>query len=63
MENINICKNLHPFLIHIFKKPKGRHDSLQALKQSAGIYQAHKRKASADMPSRNSKSYRVAKKP
>ena len=45
------------------KKAKGRHYSLQALKQSAGASQAHKRKANADMPSSKSKNYRPAKKP
>ena len=42
------------------KKAKGRHYSLQALKQST---QAHKRKPNADMPSSKSKSYRPAKTP
>ena len=45
------------------KKAKDRHYSLQALKQSAGVPQAHKRKANADMPSSKSKNYRPAKKP
>ena len=45
------------------KKAKGRYYSLQALKQSAGVSQAHKRKANADMPSNKSKNYRPAKKP
>ena len=45
------------------KKAKGRHYSLQALKQRAGVSQAHKRKANADMTSSKSKNYRPAKKP
>ena len=45
------------------KKAKGRHYILQALKQSAGVSQAYKRKANADMPSSKSKNYRPAKKP
>ena len=46
-----------------FKKAKGRHYSLQALKQSTWVFLAHERKANADMPSSKSKKYRLAKKP
>ena len=44
------------------KKAKGRHYSLQALKQSAGVSQPLKRKANTDMLSSKSKNYRSAKK-
>ena len=45
------------------KKAKDRLYSLQALKQSAGVSQVHRRKANADMPYSKSKNYRPAKKP
>ena len=45
------------------KKAKGRHYSLQTLKQGAGVSQSHERKANADIPSSKSKNYRPAKKP
>ena len=45
-----------------FKKAKGRHYSLQALKKTAGDSQVQKRKANDDMPSSKSKNHRPAEK-
>ena len=45
------------------KKAKGRHYSLQALKQSVVVSQAYKRKANADVPSRKSKTTGQPKSP